>query len=100
VIIVEAQYVNAANRILERHGYGPNNLSVPLILKRDADDHAPRGYGCLLPIDAGLKALIVKYIEGDTKARFLAFRAPRNRKLLKEKLDENNLRIKPRTEDQ
>ena len=98
VLIIEDQYRNAANRILEKHGYGPNNLSIPLILKSDADDHAPRGWGCMMPIDAGLKALVMKYIDGDTEARFLAFRAPRNRQLLKEKMDELNLRRKPATE--
>jgi len=56
-IICHVSVVDTINTHFERAGYGPNNVSVPLIQLDDPDDAAPSAYGAEARVDPGILAL-------------------------------------------
>jgi len=91
-IIVSDAARDNANEILLRHGYGLNNLCRPLIGINADVDADPVAWCADMPIDAGLEALVRKYLDLPNVDAFIT---PRNEEVLTAKLAERDLKLKP-----
>jgi hypothetical protein len=92
IIIVADATRDNANNILLRHGYGPDNLSTPLIGINAADDADPVAWCADILVDSPLVALVQKYLDLPNVDAFIT---PRQQKVLEAKLAERNLKLKP-----
>lgn len=59
-VIIPADKLKEVNDYLERNGYGPNNISTPLIGKADLQTAAPKSYAVTLQCDRGLHACLMR----------------------------------------
>ena len=91
-IIVSDAARDGANTILLRHGYGPNNLSRPLIGINADDDADPVAWCADMPVDPALEALVTKYLDLPNVDAFIT---PRSEEVLTAKLAERDLKLKP-----
>ena len=97
VIIVKAAFVEQANQWLrEKLKATGDNIGVPLILKTDADDQAPRAYGTswegFLPLHADRVRDEVETVQNQIEAGRVVVR--RNQDFFTV-IDELGLRVKP-----
>jgi len=59
-IIVPSDKAKTINPALARHGYGPDNLSVPIVSK--SDDKVVTYYGCNITMTAVMKQIIEEVV--------------------------------------
>ena len=62
IITVTAVQRDAANKLLESKGFGPNNFSIPLLLKLSRSDALATHYTCGWTMTDGEKAEIVQHL--------------------------------------
>ncbi len=99
-MIVTADIVDAVNRYLERMGYGPGNLSIPIIATNDPDGAAPKGYGCLVQGDRAFRTIVHRKAE-ELKPKAFVFWSMHPREAKQQALafiHSKGYRLKPRTE--
>lgn len=88
-IIVTTALKDTANALLEKHGYGPNNISQPLVGINSADDANPVAWYCDMPVDLPLRKLIKKHL---VRPNVDAFITPRTDRGLDAKLAQKNVK--------
>jgi phage tail sheath protein FI len=92
-LIVPAAKVKAVNTLFERHGYGPNNVSVPVVAKTATKDAKPSHFYLECPADSGMAALVERVLKAeDCTAKRVTDRKVR---VLTAELDKANLKRKP-----
>ena len=92
-IIVPAAKVKAVNAILERHGYGPNNITQEVIGKLSADSAKATHYTLDCAADDGLAALVKNVIAKELSV--VAKATSRKKNVMAAELSKLNLKKKP-----
>ena len=92
VAIVPTSNVKAVNAILEKHGYGPNNVCIPVVNKTALTNAKPTHYAIECPADDGFLAALKLAIEGVSGATLV--NATRGDPRLSTQLDKANLKVK------